>query len=149
MRHLKSSNRRFGKSTAHRKAMLRNLVNSLIEHDRIVTTYEKAKELQKLADRMVTLGKKQTLHARRQALKVIYTKDSLHKLFTDLAERYKNRNGGYTRVMHIGNRKGDNAAQAIIEYVDNDVREKILKQKSEKERQEAEKKKEADAAGKD
>ncbi len=132
MRHLKSANRRFGKSTAHRKAMMRNMVTSLIQSERIVTTVEKAKELRKLADRMITLGKKNTLASRRQALSVIFTKEAVDKLFSELAVRYKDRLGGYTRIVKLGWRQGDNADMAAIEYIGNtfiDDRKKVMEEK--------------------
>ena len=110
--------RKLNKSTKHRWAMLRNLVTSLIQHERIRTTVPKAKELRRVAEQMVTLGKRGDLHARRQAAKVVRDKATLHKLFATIAPRYQERNGGYTRILRVGPRYGDMADMAIIEYVD-------------------------------
>ena len=98
--------------------MYRNLVTSLLEHERIETTDAKAKELRKLADRMITLGKRGDLHARRQALSVIRTKDVAAKVFDELAKRYENRPGGYTRVIKSRVRVGDAASMSVVELVD-------------------------------
>ena len=122
MRHL-NQGRKLGRTTAHRKAMMRNMVTSLLEHERIVTTEPKAKELRRVADKMVTLGKRGTLHARRQALRVIRSNIVVRKLFDDVAPRFAGRNGGYTRILHLGYRSGDAAAMAIIELVDARVKE--------------------------
>lgn len=116
MRH-KKAGRRLGRTTPHRKAMMRNMVTSLLEHERIVTTTPKAKELRKLADQMITLAKRGDLHARRQALSVIRDKKVVDKLFSQLRDEYMDRNGGYTRILRTGNRNGDAAAMAIIELV--------------------------------
>jgi large subunit ribosomal protein L17 len=97
--------------------MMRNMVTSLLEHERIVTTTPKAKELRKLADKMITLAKRGDLHARRQALAVIRSKKVVDKLFSKLKEEYMDRNGGYTRIIRTGNRSGDAASMAIIELV--------------------------------
>ena len=116
MRHRKAG-KRLGRTTSHREAMLRNMVTSLLEHERIVTTTPKAKEVRKLADRMITLAKRGDLHARRQALAVIRSKKVVAKLFDELKDDYLDRNGGYTRIIKTGNRVGDAAAMAIIELV--------------------------------
>ena len=116
MRH-KKAGRRLGRTTPHRKAMMRNMVTSLLEHERIVTTTPKAKELRMLADQMITLAKRGDLHARRQALSVIRDKKVVDKLFSQLKDEYMDRNGGYTRIIRTGNRAGDAAAMAIIELV--------------------------------
>ena len=116
MRHRKAG-KRLGRTTSHREAMLRNMVTSLLEHERIVTTEPKAKELRRLADRMITLAKRGDLHARRQALAVIRSKKVVAKLFDELKDDYLDRNGGYTRIIKTGNRVGDAAAMAIIELV--------------------------------
>jgi large subunit ribosomal protein L17 len=97
--------------------MMRNMVTSLLEHERIVTTTPKAKELRKLADKMITLAKRGDLHARRQALSVIRDKKVVDKLFSQLKDEYMDRNGGYTRIIRTGNRVGDAAPMAIIELV--------------------------------
>jgi len=117
MRHRKSG-RKLGRTSAHRKALMRNMVTSLLDHERIETTDAKAKELRGLADRMITLGKRGDLHARRQALSVIRSKQVTAKLFDELAERFRDRPGGYTRVIKVGNRVGDAAPVSIIELVE-------------------------------
>lgn len=108
---------KLGRSTAHRKAMLRNQVTSLLEHGRIETTAVKAKETQRMAERMITLGKRGDLHARRQALEYILSEDVVTKLFEEIAPEYSERNGGYTRVLKLGPRRGDGAEMAILELV--------------------------------
>jgi large subunit ribosomal protein L17 len=110
--------RRLGRSSPHRKALFRNMVTALLEHERIETTDAKAKELRRVADRMITLGKRGTLHARRRALRTIRSRDVTAKLFDSLAERYRDRPGGYTRVLKLGHRHGDAAPVSIIELVD-------------------------------
>ncbi len=117
MRHRKSGTV-LGRDSAHRKAMFRNMVTSLLEHERIQTTDAKAKELRRWADKMITLGKRGDLHARRRALSVLRSKDVTTKVFDELAERYKDRPGGYTRIIKLGNRVGDAAALSLIELVD-------------------------------
>lgn len=117
MRH-RVSGRKLGRPTAHRQALISNLLASLFLHERIETTLAKAKELKPAADRMITLGKRGDLHARRQALAVIRNKDVVGKLFADLAPRNKDRNGGYTRVLKTGYRLGDSAPMSIIELVE-------------------------------
>ncbi len=116
MRHRKSG-RKLGRTSSHREAMFRNMATSLFEHERIVTTREKAKELRPIAEKMITLAKRGDLHARRQALGYIRSKDVVHKLFTDIAEQFADRKGGYTRIIQTGVRQGDNASMAIIELV--------------------------------
>ena len=116
MRHRKAG-KRLGRNSSHLQAMMRNMVTSLFEHERIVTTTPKAKELRKLADKMITLAKRGDLHARRQALSVIRSKKVVDKLFTKLRDEYMGRNGGYTRIIRTGNRSGDAASMAIIELV--------------------------------
>ncbi len=119
MRHLKAG-RKFGRTSAHRKALFRNLVQALIQRERISTTLAKAKELRGKVEKTITLGKKGTLHARRQAFKLAPAKDAVQKVFGLLAERYASRPGGYTRIIRIGHRKGDDAPMAFIELVDRD-----------------------------
>lgn len=110
--------RKLGRTMEHRRAMLRNMVTSLILEERIQTTLPRAKELRRVADRMVTLGKRGTLHARRQALSYVRTNEAVQKLFFELATRFNDRNGGYTRVLKLGAlRQGDAAPMAIIEYL--------------------------------
>jgi len=117
MRHLKQG-RKLGRTTAHRKALLRNLATALLEHERIITTEPKAKELRRVADKLVTLGKRGNLHARRQALQTVRSNSVVQKLFNEIAPRFAERQGGYTRVLRLGYRPGDAAAMAIIELVD-------------------------------
>ena len=116
MRHRKAG-RRLGRNSSHQEAMMRNMVTSLLDHERIVTTAPKAKELRRLADRMITLAKRGDLHARRQVLAVVRSKKVVDKLFTKLKDEYMDRNGGYTRIIRTGNRAGDAASMAIIELV--------------------------------
>lgn len=116
MRH-KLTGRRLGRTTSHRMAMFRNMATSLFEHERIVTTAEKAKELRPIAEKMITLGKRGDLHARRQALAFIRSKDVVEKLFTVIKDKFSDRKGGYTRILKTGIRKGDAAGMAIIELV--------------------------------
>ena len=116
MKH-KVAGRKLGRNPAHRKAMLRNLVTSLLEHERIVTTVPKAKEARKIADKMITLGKRGDLHARRQAMSYIRTRSIVVKLFDELSEQYADRQGGYTRIIRTGTRSGDAAPMAIVELV--------------------------------
>jgi large subunit ribosomal protein L17 len=113
--------RHLGRSSAHRKALMRNMVTSLLEHERIETTDAKAKELRRVADRMITLGKRGTLHARRRALRTIRSREIAAKVFDSLALRYRNRAGGYTRVLKLRRRPGDAAPISIIELVDREV----------------------------
>ena len=117
MRHLKAG-KRLGVTTSHRKAMMRNLVTSLLEHGEIKTTITRAKEMRKYFDKMIGLGKRNDLHARRQALAFIKSKDVVKKLFDEYGSLYADRNGGYTRIFRIGRRLGDNAEMALIQMVD-------------------------------
>jgi large subunit ribosomal protein L17 len=116
MRH-KKFGRALGRSSAHRSAMFRNMVTSLFEHERIVTTHEKAKEVRPIAEKMITLAKRGDHHARRQALSFIRSKKIVAKLFEQIVEQFKERNGGYTRIVQTGVRQGDAASMAIIELV--------------------------------
>ena len=129
MRHLKSG-RKLGRTTAHRKALFRNMVTALIRRERIRTTLAKAKELRSHVEKTITLGKKGTLHARRLARKVVIEKDAFFKLFGVLSERYAQRNGGYTRIIKIGNRLGDDAPMAFIELVDREGEAPAPKEKA-------------------
>lgn len=117
MRHQKKT-LKLGLTAAHRKAMLANQVCSLIEHERIKTTLAKAKAVRPLAEKMVTLGKKDSLHARRTALAVLRQKGAVMKLFDEIAPRSADRDGGYTRIVKLGSRKSDSAPVAFIEWVD-------------------------------
>ena len=112
------SGRKFSRSSSHRKAMFANMAVALLKHEQIVTTLPKAKDLRPIVEKLITLGKKGSLHHRRQALSVLRDKAITHKLFDELATRYKERNGGYTRVLKAGFRYGDMAPLAVIELVD-------------------------------
>ena len=109
--------RKLGRDTAHRKSMLRNLVTDLLREGRITTTENRAKEARRLAEKMITLGKRGDLHARRQALEVMIDEDVVTKLFEEIAPRYEARNGGYTRILKLGPRQGDNAEVVYLELV--------------------------------
>ena len=112
--------RKLNRTASHRKAMFANMATSLIKHEQIVTTLPKAKELRPIVEKLVTLGKRGTLHARRQAISRIQDKTQVAKLFDTLGPRYAERNGGYIRIMKAGFRYGDNAPMAVIEFVDRD-----------------------------
>ncbi|MGY6531602.1 50S ribosomal protein L17 [Glycocaulis sp.] len=112
--------RKLNRTASHRRAMFANMAASLIEHEQIVTTLPKAKELKPIMDKLITLAKKGDLHARRQAISQIRNKEQVAKLFATLGPRYGERNGGYTRVLKAGFRYGDNAPMAVIELVDRD-----------------------------
>ncbi len=125
MRH-RLSGRRLNRTSSHRKAMFANMAVALIKHEQIKTTLPKAKDLRRVVDRLVTLGKRGDLHARRQALATLKDTKITAKLFDELAERYKERSGGYTRVLKAGNRYGDMAPMGIIELVDRNPEAKGL-----------------------
>ncbi|MDE3059466.1 MAG: 50S ribosomal protein L17 [Pseudomonadota bacterium] len=114
------SGRKLGRKSAHRKAMFSNLANALIKHEQITTTLPKAKDLRPIVEKLVTLGKRGGLHARRQALSMLKDAALTDKLFSTLADRYKGRKGGYLRVLKAGFRYGDKAPMAIVEFVDRD-----------------------------
>jgi large subunit ribosomal protein L17 len=117
MRHLKAG-RKLNRTGAHRKALFRNLVTSLIEHEQVRTTDAKAKELRRVADRMITLAKRGSLHARRRALAYIRSRRVVAKLFDEVAGRFRERPGGYTRTVKLGHRHGDAAPMSVIELTD-------------------------------
>jgi large subunit ribosomal protein L17 len=119
MRH-QIAHRKLNKTTSHRKAMFANMAASLIEHEQIVTTLPRAKEMAPIMDKLVTLAKKGDLAARRSALSTVRNEDAVRKLFDVMGARYKDRNGGYTRVLKAGFRQGDNAPVAVLELVDRD-----------------------------
>lgn len=129
MRHM-NRGRKLNRTASHRKAMFANMAASLIEHEQIVTTLPKAKEMKSIADKLITLGKRGGLHARRQAISQIRDVEQVRKLFEVLGPRYKERNGGYTRVLKAGFRHGDNAAVAVIELVDRDTDAKGAKDRA-------------------
>lgn len=139
MRHNKAF-RKFSRTPAHRRAMFRNMATSLVMHDRIETTLPKAKELRRIADKLVTLGKEDTLHRRRQAMAYLFATNrqatgnagkltAVHRLFTEIAPRYNERHGGYTRVVRTRKRDGDNAQLAVIEFVEGEVTKTAAKRK--------------------
>lgn len=117
MRH-QMANRKLGRTSSHRLAMFRNQVNSMIQHERIVTTLIKAKELRPIVEKMITLGKTDSVHSRRQAAQSIHDNTLVQKLFTDIGPRFSERQGGYTRIIKIGPRRGDGTEMAILELVD-------------------------------
>jgi large subunit ribosomal protein L17 len=110
--------RRLGLRSDHRRSVLRNSVTSLLDQGKITTTETRAKEIKRLTDKMITLGKRGDLHARRQAFSYLTSEDVVSKLFNDIAPRYSERQGGYTRIIKVGNRKGDGAPMAILELVE-------------------------------
>jgi large subunit ribosomal protein L17 len=116
MRHRKAG-KRLGRTSSHRVAMFRNMVTSLFEHERIITTTDKAKEVRPIAEKLITLAKRGDTHARRQALGYVRSKAIVEKLFTVIKDKFANRNGGYTRILQTGVRRGDAAAMAIFELV--------------------------------
>ena len=109
--------RKLGRESAHRKAMLRNLVTDLLREGRITTTEMRAKEARRMAEKMITLGKRGDLHARRQAMAYIYDEDVVKKLFEEIADTYEDRQGGYTRILKLGPRRGDGAEEVYLELV--------------------------------
>ncbi len=125
MRH-GNAHRKLGRTSAHRTAMFANMSASLIKHEQIVTTLPKAKELRPFVEKLVTLAKRGTLHTRRQAISQVRDVEQVAKLFSVIGPRYADRNGGYIRVLKAGNRHGDNAPMAVIEFVDRDVSAKGL-----------------------
>jgi large subunit ribosomal protein L17 len=126
MRHLRSGSK-LGKQPAHRRAVLRNLVTNLIEKERIHTTILRAKAARPIAEKMITLGKRDSLHARRQAAAFLMTTDATKKLFADLAPRFADRPGGYTRIIRTGWRIGDGAELAILEFIGSELKKKDKK----------------------
>ncbi|MEK7307299.1 MAG: 50S ribosomal protein L17 [Nitrospirota bacterium] len=137
MRH-KKDGRQLGRNTGHRRALFRSLVTSLLDIERIETTEAKAKEISSIAEKMITLGKRDDLHARRQALAYIRTKEVVAKLFDDVAKRFDGRNGGYTRIIKTRNRLGDGAPMAMVELV-------VMKREEIKEEKKVKKEKAAEA----
>ena len=118
--------RKLNRTSSHRKALLMNLSNSLIKHEQIKTTLPKAKELRPFVEKLITLGKKGDLAARKKSISILQDEKMSKKLFGILADRYKDRNGGYTRIIKLGNRYGDNAPTAVIEFVERDEEAKGL-----------------------
>lgn len=136
MRH-KKDGRQLGRNTGHRRALFRSLVTSLLDIERIETTEAKAKEISSIAEKMITLGKRDDLHARRQALAYIRTKEVVAKLFDDVAKRFDGRNGGYTRIIKTRNRLGDGAPMAMVELVVMKKKEQEGKKETRKEKEKA------------
>ena len=142
MRHLKAG-KRLGVTTSHRLAMMRNMVTSIIENGQITCTLARAKEVRKPLEKMIGLGKRGTLHSRRQALRFVKSKEAMAQLFGDLAERYKDRNGGYCRIIKLGkNRLGDNSEMAIIQLLGSEG-DKLSELKTQKGAKKKQKKKES------
>jgi large subunit ribosomal protein L17 len=131
MRHLVAGSK-LGKQPAHRRAVLRNLVTNVIERERIQTTIARARAARPLVEKMITLGKRDTLHARRQAAAFLQTKDATKKLFGEIAPRFSDRAGGYTRIVRVGWRIGDGAELAILELIGSELKKKEKKAKKEK-----------------
>ena len=119
-------NKKLNKTSSHRKAMFMNMSNALIKHEQITTTLAKAKELRRFVEKIVTLGKKGDLQSRRKAISILKDQKMSKKVFDVFAERYKTRGGGYTRIIKLGNRFGDNAPTAVIEFIDRDENAKGL-----------------------
>jgi large subunit ribosomal protein L17 len=131
MRHLKSGYK-LGRSPAHRRATLRNLVTNVIARERITTTLSRAKAVRPLLERLITLGKRDSLHARRQAAGVLMNAEATKKLFNDIAPRFADRSGGYTRIVHAGWRVGDGARVAILELIGSKLKKRAKKEKGRK-----------------
>ena len=148
MRH-RNEGRKLSRNTSHRRALLRNLVTSLLEHGRLMTTLPKAKEVRPLAERMITLGKRDNLHARRQVHSYLLKDDTARKVFTTIAPKFADRKGGYSRIIKLGNRKGDGADLAIIELLGSDLEAKKAERAAKAEAKEAKKKKKDDKEEKD
>ncbi len=136
MRHRKLTTK-LGRTSSHRKAMFRNMVTSFLKYEKIETTDIKAKELRRIAEKMVTLGKRGDLHARRQALAYVRDRDVVEKLFEQISLRFKDRRGGYTRIVKTGFRTGDNAPMALIEFVGEEKEKAQKAKKASKPRQKA------------
>jgi len=135
MRHLRTVSK-LSRTKSHRRALLMNMANSLLQHESIKTTDTKAMELKRVADRLITLAKRKDLHSMRLAFAFLRDKDIVRKLFTDIGDRYVSINGGYTRVLKIGRRKGDAAPMALIELTQKKEKEEEKKVKKEKEKKE-------------
>jgi len=132
MRHL-NAHKKLGRNPAHRRATLRNLVTNLLEHGRITTTLSRAKAARPVAEKIITLGKRDTLQSRRQAAAYVMTPDVTKKLFSEIAPKFADRAGGYTRIVHAGVRVGDGAKVAILELVGYELKKKEKKEKAKKE----------------
>lgn len=139
MRH-RNAGRKLSRNTSHRRALLRNLVTSLLDHERLVTTLPKAKEVRPLAEKMITLGKRDSLHARRQVQAYVLKEAIAKKVFDTIAPRFADRNGGYSRIIRLGNRQGDGADMAIVELIGSELEAKKA-QRAEKAAEKAKEKK--------
>lgn len=145
MRHLKAG-RKLNRTSEHRRALFRNLVTSLLQHERVQTTDAKAKEIRRWVDRMVTLGKRGTLHARRQALAFVRSRDVVKKLFDEIGPRFRDRPGGYTRITKVGVRLGDAAPLSVIELTERGDRVQSEADKKRERRRRSQQKKQESAA---
>src|SRR5206468_6337905 len=144
MRH-RNAHRKLSRNTSHRRALLRNLVTDFLDHGRLMTTLPKAKEVRPLAEKMITLGKRDSLHARRQVQSYLLREAIVGKLFDTIAPRFAGRNGGYSRIIKLGNRKGDGADLAIIELIGSELEvKKAERAEKAKEKQAKTKKKDED-----
>ena len=127
MRH-QNAGRKLSRNTSHRRALLRNMVTSFLEHGRLMTTLPKAKEIRPLAEKMITLGKQDTVHARRQVMAYLLSDVTAKRVFTTIAPKFADRKGGYSRIIKLGNRKGDGADTAIIELLGSELSVKKAEQ---------------------
>lgn len=143
MRH-RNANRKLSRNTSHRRSLLRNMVTSFLEHGRLMTTLPKAKEIRPLAEKMITLGKRDTLHARRQVQSYLLKDATAKKVFDTIAPKFSGRNGGYSRIIKLGNRKGDGADLAIIELLGSELEVKKAERAAKAEEKEAKKAKKED-----
>jgi large subunit ribosomal protein L17 len=148
MRH-RNEGRKLSRNTSHRRALLRNLVTALLEHGRLMTTLPKAKEVRPLAERMITLGKQDNLHARRQVHSYLLKDETAKKVFDTIAPKFANRKGGYSRIIKLGNRKGDGADIAIIELLGSELEAKKAERAAKAEEKESKKSKKEDKEDKE
>ena len=139
------ANKKLNRTSEHRKALLKNMLNSLVKYEQIKTTLPKAKFLKPQADKLITLGKKESLHAKRKIFSILRDNDSVNKVMKILSKRYIKRNGGYTRVLKAGFRYGDSSPMAIIEFIDRDVEAKRIDKKKKDTAKEVNKKEEKKA----
>ena len=148
MRH-RNEGRKLSRNTSHRRALLRNLVTALLEHGRLMTTLPKAKEIRPLAEHMITLGKRDSLHARRQVQSYLLKAETAKRVFDTIAPKFADRKGGYSRIIKLGNRKGDGADIAIIELLGSELETKKAERAAKAEAKEAKKPKKQDEEAKD
>src|SRR5688572_19907502 len=135
MRHRNGAGRKLSRNTSHRRSLLRNMVTSFLEHGRLMTTLPKAKEIRPLAEKMITLGKRDNLHARRQVQAYLLKEAIAKKVFDTIAPKFADRNGGYSRIIKLGNRKGDGADLAIIELIGSELEVKKAEREKAKEKE--------------